>query len=386
MKQVLGTIGVLLLVVVGVLILLPSIVERKLNTLRVPPPYDASGEAKALHKSLFVADMHADSLMFNRDLLHRSALGHVDIPRLVEGNVGLQLFTVVTQATASMKLDQNKASDSITMLAMVERWPIKTWRSFKERALHQAGKFESLAKRSRGTFFAIHNQGELERFLKERKANPSLTAGILGLEGAQALEGRLENLDVLYDAGFRMIGPTHFFDNELGGSAHGESKAGLTDFGRQVIRRMEEKHITVDLAHASTQMIEDVLNMATRPVVVSHTGVKGTMDNNRNLSDVQIRRIAATSGVIGIGFWETATGGTDARAIAKAIRYTVNLVGVEHVGLGSDFDGSVKEPFDATGLVQITEVLMAEGFSHDEIGKVMGGNVLRVFGENLPVG
>ena len=124
--------------------------------------------------------------------------------------------------------------------------------------------------------------------------------------------------------------------------------------------------------------------MATKPVVVSHTGVKGTCDNNRNLSDEQLKSIAKTGGIIGIGFWDTAVCGDDAKSIAKAIRYTANVVGVEHVGLGSDFDGSVKVPFDTSGEALITETLLNEGFTEDEIAKIMGGNVIRLLSENLP--
>ena len=124
--------------------------------------------------------------------------------------------------------------------------------------------------------------------------------------------------------------------------------------------------------------------MSTKPVIVSHTGVKGTCNNNRNLSDEQIKGIAKTGGLIGIGYWETAVCGRDAKAIARAIRYTANVAGVEHVGLGSDFDGAVAEPFDTTGLVQITDALIAEGFSADETRMIMGGNVLRVLSLSLP--
>jgi microsomal dipeptidase-like Zn-dependent dipeptidase len=112
--------------------------------------------------------------------------------------------------------------------------------------------------------------------------------------------------------------------------------------------------------------------------------VRGTCDNQRNLSDDQLKRIAQTGGVIGIGFWETAVCGKDATAIAKAIRYTANLVGVDHVGLGSDFDGAVTTPFDTTGLVQITDALIAEGFTDEEIGKIMGRNTLKLLLQNLP--
>jgi microsomal dipeptidase-like Zn-dependent dipeptidase len=140
----------------------------------------------------------------------------------------------------------------------------------------------------------------------------------------------------------------------------------------------------VDVAHASARTIDDVLEIATRPVFVSHSGVKGTCDNQRNLSDEHLKGIARTGGVIGIGFWDTAVCGKDATAIAKGIRYAANLIGVDHVGLGSDFDGAVITPFDASGLVQITDALLAEGFSDDDIGKIMGRNVLRLLIQNLP--
>ena len=114
-----------------------------------------------------------------------------------------------------------------------------------------------------------------------------------------------------------------------------------------MVRRMEARGLLVDVAHASAATIADVLDLATHPVVASHTGVRGTCDNVRNLTDDQLRGIAATGGLIGIGFWDTATGGTDAASIARAIRYAADLVGVEHVALGSDFDGAVMVPLAA---------------------------------------
>lgn len=140
----------------------------------------------------------------------------------------------------------------------------------------------------------------------------------------------------------------------------------------------------VDLAHASTAVIKDALAISTKPVVVSHTGVKGTCQTSRNLSDEEVIGIAKTGGVIGIGYWNDAVCAEDVKAIAKAIRYTANLVGVEHVGLGSDFDGAVATPFDTTGLIFLTDALIEQNFSDDEIRLVMGGNALRVFREGLP--
>jgi microsomal dipeptidase-like Zn-dependent dipeptidase len=181
-----------------------------------------------------------------------------------------------------------------------------------------------------------------------------------------------------------MMAPTHFYDNEWGGSAHGERKTGLTERGREMVRRMEARGMLVDLAHASAATIDDVAAVSTRPLVVSHTGVRGTCDNNRNLSDGQLRKIAATGGVVGIGYWEAATCGTDARAVARAVRHAANVVGVAHVALGSDFDGAVTEPFDTTGVVEVTDALLAEGFADEEVRAVMGGNVFRLLSETLP--
>lgn len=386
MKKALLIIALIaLLVLVAVFAFVPAQVERGMNRVLNAPPYAASDRAKALHQQLFVADLHADSLLWNRNLLERSARGHVDVPRLIEGNVALQSFTIVSKTPRSMNIEANHDStDNVTLLSVVEMWPPRTWASLKERALWQAQKLHEYAANSNGKFTLIQSKSDLESYVARRQKEQSITAGFLGIEGAQVLEGKAENVDAMFDAGFRMMAPTHFFDNEIGGSAHGVNKGGLTAVGKEVIQRMEAKKMLVDIAHASSATIDDVLAMATRPVMVSHTGVKGTCNNNRNLSDDQLRRIAKTGGVIGIGHWDTAVCGTDAKAIAGAIRHAANIAGVDHIGLGSDFDGAVTVPFDTTGLVQITDALLGEGFSEDEIKKIMGGNVLRVLREHLP--
>ena len=140
----------------------------------------------------------------------------------------------------------------------------------------------------------------------------------------------------------------------------------------------------IDLAHASPKLIEDVLRICSRPVIVSHTGVKGCIDNNRNLSDQQIKKIADKGGLIGIGFWETAVGINGVESIVNCIKYVSDLVGVEHVALGSDFDGAVTIPFDAAGMVHITEELLEQGFSKKNIRMIMGENALNFLLNALP--
>ncbi len=182
----------------------------------------------------------------------------------------------------------------------------------------------------------------------------------------------------------RMIGLAHFFDNEYAGSAHGIAKGGLTELGRRTFARMEELGIIADLAHLSPAAIDDVLAIATKPVIVSHGGAKGTCDNARTLSDAHLRGIAATGGVVGIGYWEEAVCGTSPRDVARAIRYAVDLIGDEHVALGSDYDGAVTVPFDTSQLPVLTQALLDAGLSESSIRRVLGENALRVLAATLP--
>jgi membrane dipeptidase len=366
------------------LFLAPALVERNMNrvTNRSIP---VSERAKAIHRSLFVADLHADTTLWNRDLLARGARGHVDVPRLIEGGVALQAFTIVTKTPRRMNIERNTAdTDNVTLLALAQLWPARTWNSLFERALYQARRVTAAAGRSDSRLVMIRTAADLDAFAKRRASDPNLVAAFIGVEGAHALEGSLQNLDRLFEAGVRMMAPTHFFDTDIGGSAHGVSQAGLSARGREWLAAMETKRMIIDLAHASPQTIDDVLKLATRPVVVSHTGVRGTCDNRRNLSDGQLAAIAANGGVVGIGVWETAVCGGDARAIARAIDHAINVAGFEHVALGSDFDGAVTAPFDASGMVQITQALLDLGLDQTKIEGVMGGNVRRLLTTLLP--
>ncbi|MDH4555660.1 peptidase M19 [Pseudomonas sp. BN417] len=385
MRKLLIALLLLLAVGLGIFFILPGFLDREMNTVASPPPYLASDDAQALHKTLFVADLHDDALLWNRNLLERHDFGHSDLPRLLEGHVGLQVFSTVTKTPRGLNYERNSAdSDDITLLVMAQRWPRETWTSLLERALYQGRKLREAADGSQGKLTLIRSGKEFADYLAAWETDSNRVAAILATEGLQPLEGKLENVDRLYDAGFRITGLTHFFDNEVGGSAHGLEKGGLTPFGRRVIARLEEKKMLVDLAHASRPLIDDVLGMAERPVLVSHTGVEGTCPGTRNLSDAHIQRIAATGGVIGIGYWETAVCDTSVKAIVKAIRYTADKVGVAHVALGSDFDGAVHTPFDTSGLAQLTQGLQEAGFSESDIAAIMGGNVRRLLLETLP--
>jgi microsomal dipeptidase-like Zn-dependent dipeptidase len=380
---------VIVVVVAAALVILfsvgPTMVERSANKVLPGPPAPVSAQAQNLHRTLFVADMHGDSLLWNRDLLERADFAHIDLPRLQEGGVDLQVFTAPTQVPLGINYESNELGlDVVTLLSIVQLWPRSTWTSATARALHMADKLDGFAARSNGELVVVTSIATLEAALKKQQENPDVVAALLGIEGLHAIEGSLENLDRLYDAGYRMMAPTHFFDNRLGGSAHGVGKGGLTELGSQVVRSMEEKRIIIDVAHASPQLIDDVLAIATRPIVVSHTGVQGTCPGSRNLSDKHIRGIAAGGGVIGIGYWDAAVCDVSVDGIVKAMRYVTDLVGAEHVGLGSDFDGGTETPFDTSGLAAITDGLLEAGFSEADIRNIMGGNLLRLLRTRLP--
>lgn len=380
-----ASLALFLLLILAFFLITPGLVEGRLNQLSHTEHLFISPAAQQLHSTLRIVDLHADSLLWGRNLLRRGSRGHVDLPRLVEGNVALEVFTAVTKSPRGLNYDRNDdKSDNIFWLGLAQRWPPRTWNSLVNRALFLARRFDENVENSHGRLVPIRTARDLDLFLARRESDKTLTAGMLGIEGGHALDGQLENLGVLFDAGYRYISLTHFFDDEFAGSSAGVNKGGLTPLGRQLVQKMNEKRMIVDLAHASPATIRDVLAVTTRPVISSHGGLKGTCNNTRNLSDDEARGIARTGGLIGIGFWETAVCGNGVQAIARAMRYAADLVGIDHVALGSDFDGSVTEPFDAAHLSELTDALLKSGFSPGEIRALMGENALRFFRANLP--
>lgn len=384
-KILLALLGLVLLGAIAFFIFGPAYIEAQTNRIDGEPLIEVSDEARALHKTLTIVDLHSDTLLWKRSLLERADRGHMDLPRLEDGNVALQIFSSVTKSPDDQNYDSNPSNtDQITELVIGQLQPVRTWTSLLERSLYHAEKLRKAAARSEGALAMVTDTNAIDRVIAARAGGGNRPVGaIFSAEGLQSLEGDIENLDKLYGAGMRMAGLTHFFDNQLAGSMHGEVKGGLTDFGREVVRRMEEKGMIVDLAHLSRAGVADVLAMARRPVVSSHGGVQATCAVNRNLTDDEIRGVAATGGVIGVGYWDGAVCSTDPRAVAKAMKHIRDLVGIEHVALGSDYDGATTVRFDTSQLTQVTQALMDEGFSEAEIRAAMGENALRVLRAGL---
>ena len=191
-------------------------------------------------------------------------------------------------------------------------------------------------------------------------------------------------MDRLEAAGHRVIGLQHFFDNDLGGSLHGFSNRGLTDFGRSVVADIATRGMVLDLAHSSPKVAQDVLDMTDMPIIVSHTGIYGHCPAKRNFPDDLMRRIAASGGVLGMGYWaEVACGDISPAGIARMIKAGIEAVGVDHISLGSDFDGSVETAFDTSELPALTHALLEAGLSEKDIRKIMGENLIRVLRARL---
>ncbi len=388
MRKIVWGVGALVFAaLIGFFVFAPGIVERGMNKVVPTTLPQVSASTRALHASLQIADMHGDTLLWSRDLIDRAQRGQIDLPRLIEGNVALQVFSSVTKTPKGQNYDSNRAdSDNITLLTIAQLQPPRTWRSLLERSLWHAEKLNRAAAASEGRLRVIRTPAELDALLAERARGAKPVGAVLSVEGLQNLEGKLENIDRLHAAGFRMAGLAHFFDNELAGSMHGEKKGGLTPLGREAVRRMEALGMIVDVAHASHAAVAEVLAQARRPVVSSHGGVQATCNVNRNLTDAEIRGIARTGGLVGIGYWEAAACSIAPAEIARAIAHVRHLVGIDHVALGSDFDGAVTTGFDTAGLVAVTQALVDRGFSPGEIRKVMGGNLLRLLRTGIAPG
>ena len=259
---------------------------------------------------------------------------------------------------------------------------------------------QAFAARSGGALTLITSAPELDAYIARRQlclrsggGGCNFTAGLLGVEGAHALdhpshaENPTSGVSELYNAGVRLFGLHHFADNAAGGSVHGLERGGLTPWGRELITQIENHGMVLDLAHSSAAVLAEALQMVRRPFLVSHTGVAALCrgPGDRTLSDSEIVAIAEKGGVIGIGFWDEVTCSRGVDGIVASMHYVAALVGAKHVNIGSDWDGGTSVPagLDAAGVAQVTAGLMAKGWGGEELEGMMGRNGLRVLREAL---
>jgi membrane dipeptidase len=211
---------------------------------------------------------------------------------------------------------------------------------------------------------------------------------MLGVEGGHALEGRLENLDRFFERGVRVLTVAWSNSNELGDSSSDDNKPhdGLSALGRQAVRRMNELGMIIDVSHSADKTVFDILGTSLSPVIASHSGIRARHDFNRNLTDDEIRAIGAHGGVIGVVFLPFVLRETEDMAtiedVIDCIDHICQLVGPDHAGLGSDFDGfggALPGLEDVTKMGAIAAGLRRRGFADGDIAKITGLNFLRVW-------
>jgi len=320
-----------------------------------------------------LADGHADSLMWNRDLTARHRGGHVDFPRLLEAGVRIQCFTVVTRGYPFV--------DGLGALALARRWPRSARRGEWARCTFQLDRLEAACAASGGTVGIAGTAATLE----ENLASGRLSA-VLGVEGAHALEGRPERVRELRSRGVAFMSLTHLANNALGGSSTPlMGNRPLTDLGRAVLEEMAGVRMAVALAHASPRTLADTLAAGGARPFSSHTGVAGVTPSWRNLDDATLRAIADRGGVVGIIFGTIYLGGRTLEDVVRHVEHALSVAGGDAVAFGSDFDGLVPLPHglrDVTDVPRLVEAL-ARRLPASLVEKVAWGNWRRFFAEVL---
>ncbi len=326
-----------------------------------------------VHRAAYVADAHADSLMWNRDLTARSERGEVDFPRLREGGVKLQGFPLVTRGFPVV--------GGFPLFGRLKGWPSAALADERSRADWQIDQLERFCARAPQQASIARSAGDLAH-----NEQAGRLSAVLGIEGAHALCGDAGNVAHFHRRGVRFMGLTHLMHNETGGACFPLArKGGLSPYGREVVAEMRRLGMAVDLAHASRALAEDVL-AAGAAVFDSHTGVASAHASFRNQPDDVLRAIAARGGVVCVIFAAEYLGGRTMEHLARHLLRALEVAGEDHVGLGSDFDGMVHLPRpmrDARDLPLITRALLERGVDRTVVAKVLGGNLRRFFEQSF---
>lgn len=321
----------------------------------------ASAQTETLH-----VDMHAHPSRFHRAAV--SAIAPDEVARYIEGGMHVAVCNISTDTP--FRGGYTERDGTVIPSGQRRAAPGEVWAY----TLDRMDRLDETVARDDATF--VRNPAE---------ARAAAAAGILGLipalEGADALEDDLERLHELHDRGLGLIQLVHFRANTLGHiQTWPYSPGGLTEFGRRVVRGANALGIVIDLAHANSDTIRDTLDVSRHPVIFSHTGARALQEGDRYLGDDDIEAIAAADGVIGI--WPNGSGLESVADMARHIAHIRDLVGIEHVGIGSDLRGmgAYSRGFgEEANFLAIEGALAEHGFDRRAIDLVMGGNFMRVW-------
>ena len=391
-----------------------------------PPGCDDPAHCEAL-KEHFIADAHSDTLM-HRSPIHATEKGHVDIHRLAAGGVDLQVFALASVAPKLSHVNGKVCGDigngDRLTAYFIAKEPLHpgTWFDPFARVEHMIERLDEAVVSNEAAplkLVKITTKGNLETLASQPPGSGQVGA-LLAVEGAywasESQEELIAQLDLLESAGVRMVGLTHRSSNQLAGSNEDcNDKHGLTDLGRFATLEIWKRNMVLDLAHASSDTIRDVTELAlqdpARQVIVSHTGVRAACDHDRNLTNEDVRNVARAGGVVGLGFWTTVncfgvdSSMEDARkAIGRSFAAAYDVLNapdfraemgpdfdaVNHIALGSDFDGAITSPIDVSSIPWVLEGLgLVERngkplFDATAVEKIAGANTQRLLRRALP--
>jgi membrane dipeptidase len=324
--------------------------------------------AERLHREALVVDTHCDTLMHltpqprgprkPRKLGEESDYGHIDLPKLMEGGIDCQTFAVYTGGRV------NQPGATLRALQMIDV-------------------FYSECDENPG-ITPVMSHGEI---LEAEKAGN--VAALLAIEGAEPLQGDLGLLRIFHRLGVRMLSFTWNWRTPFADGLDAKRSEGkLPDLGVKALQEMERLGIVLDVSHISDSCYWDIAELKKSPFIASHSNCRDLCDHQRNLTDEMIEALADHSGVMGMNFAPAFVDKEEAtvQRVVDHIDHIVDLVGPDHVGLGSDFDGIGSTPIgleDATKMPNITQELVMREYSEEDIMKILGGNHLRVFKEIL---
>ncbi len=330
-------------------------------------------DIKKVHKHHPIIDGHADTFLHYRerplDFFSGKDRLHLDHQGLQKAQQNLQIMAIYTPGKHT---DLEGLQFALNLLSVYYQ------------ALHS--KENSLLERP---YRGVHTKAHLDKVCK-----PGNYGFLLFMEGATPLRGNIQNLRIFYELGIRGITLTHNFDNEAAKGCFAEGKnRGLTKFGKELVREMENIGMAVDLAHSNEDTFWDVIRIAKKPVLDSHTGLRTIRDFPRNITDEQVKAIANTGGVVCISFLPDQLkpgimeeGKAEISDVVRNILHAAEIGGIDHVGLGSDwdgFDGAVSGLEGPDKLPSLTKALFDAGLSEEEAAKVLGGNMYRLLSEVL---
>jgi membrane dipeptidase len=346
-----------------------------------------------------VFDGHNDTVLSlvktGRSFFDRSAEGHIDLPRAREGGLGGGFFAVYIYDPINVAKGQDGSADpeaAMRIYSDESTWPEPMPLDYAQsKALDLLGRLVQIEQASKGQVKIVHTAAELERCL-----DTGVFAILLHFEGAEPLDPDGYALETFYAAGLRSVGLTHSRRNRFSRGVpfkfpHSpDTGAGLTDEGKTLVRQLNRRKVMIDLSHLNEKGFWDVEKITDAPLVATHSNAHRLSPSPRNLTDKQLDAIRESRGIAGLNFhvgFLREDGGRDAdMPIARMvdhIHYMAERMGIDHVGLGSDFDGATMplELKDAAGLPKLMRALRDRGYSEGDLRKLAHGNWVRVLRE-----